>query len=129
MSLRITDRQMTSTVTEHWAVPADFAEPYGRWWVSWLPGVELTRSQAITALTLAETVTSMIGDGQTMVEHTHRMWPHIHTWAGELGLAEADAFMRAGEPLAPRSTTGTVNLDGDGSYDEWMKVCRPQDGA
>jgi hypothetical protein len=53
--------------------------------VTWLPGRILTRSQAITAMVLAETVAGGIGD------HTDKRWLFIEGWANELGITGADA--------------------------------------
>jgi hypothetical protein len=89
MSMRITSERMTSDQTEHWAVPVDAGQPYGCWWASVLPGRELTRNQAITAITLAEAVAQMQRDGQVHV--THPLWPHVASWAGELDITDVGA--------------------------------------
>src|SRR5258708_2798739 len=99
MAIKITDETMTSDRTRHLAAyldnpagPDDPQEPY--WLVSWLPDRKLTRSQAVTAMTLAETVS---GGGA----RSDRMWPFVCSWAGELGLTGSDAVVRASEPLEP----------------------------
>jgi hypothetical protein len=81
----ITAHLMSSTRTEHWAVPTVAGEEYGTWCVSWLPGRELSRNQAITAMTLAE----FVAGGVTSPEH--RKWTVMHGWAAELGLTAPDA--------------------------------------
>jgi hypothetical protein len=91
MSMTITGTTMTSDQTAHTArhVP-------GRngWQVSWLPGQILDRNTAITAMTLAETsVEPGLQDG-------HRLWPHIQSWAQELGLTAPYAIARAAQPPA-----------------------------
>ena len=48
--------------------------------MTWLPGRARTRSQAITAMVLAETVADGIGD------HTDKRWLFIESWADELGM-------------------------------------------
>jgi hypothetical protein len=32
-----------------------------------------------------------------VVDHTHRLWPHIDAWAGELGLTGPDAVVRVSD--------------------------------
>lgn len=83
--MRITDTLMSSDLTGHsarWS-PDAAADGQGAWIVSWLPSRLLTRNQAITAMTLAETV----GDDEV----AHRMQPHVDGWAAELGLTGPDA--------------------------------------
>jgi hypothetical protein len=81
VNIRITGEAMTSDTTPHSAR----AEGDG-WTVTWLPGRVLTRNQAITAMVLAETVASGIGD------HTDQRWLFIESWANELGITGADAI-------------------------------------
>lgn len=98
MSIEITDERMTSDQTWHWAFPKVAGEPYGEWAVTWLRDRCITRNQAITAMTLAETVASLQEKGGTaVVDHTHRMWPFIDGWAAELGLTGPDAVVRLSE--------------------------------
>ena len=53
------------------------------WEVSWLPGRELDRNQAISAITLAwEVAVNGVHGGN---------WPFIATWASELGMKGSDA--------------------------------------
>lgn len=84
MGMRITSERMTSDQTEHWAEPAT-DDQYGPWRVSWLGGLEFTRNQAITAMTLAEAIEQMQRDGELSVGHP--LWPHVQSWAGELGMS------------------------------------------
>ena len=89
MTLRIDDTTMTSDQTPHTARQAP-----GRngWEVSWLPGQTLDRNTAITAMTLADTA------AERDLAEGHRLWPHIQSWAGELGLTAPDAIARASQP-------------------------------
>lgn len=80
MSLRIGDARMTSGVTGHTARRTD-----DTWSVTWLKDRALTRDQAITALTLAELVAAGV------ISPAHRQWPHITSFAAELGLTGDDA--------------------------------------
>ena len=64
------------------------------WEVSWLPGQTLDRNTAITAMVLADTT------AEPGLREGHRLWPHIHSWAQELGLTAPDAIARAAQPPA-----------------------------
>ena len=90
MGITITDRLMHSAETRHTAELTD-----GGWEASWLPGHALDRNQAITAMTIAETV----GHG---LEPGDRLWPAVGAWAAELGLTGPDAVARAAEPETDR---------------------------
>lgn len=83
MSLRIGDALMTSSVTGHTARRC----VGGMWIVSWLPAprLPLDRNAAITALTLAELVAAGVCNAQ------HPQWPHVQTFAAELGLSADNA--------------------------------------
>lgn len=82
MSLRIGDLLMTSSVTGHTAR----RETGQRWWsVTWLGHRQLTRNQAVTALTLAEFVAA------GAVGPAHRDWATLRTLAAELGLTADNA--------------------------------------
>jgi hypothetical protein len=87
MALSIADTAMTSDLTAHVAQPSG-----DRWRVSWLPGRALDRNQAVTALTIAETVARWprLGPGD-------RGWPMVKVWAAELGLTANAAVRAAGE--------------------------------
>ena len=95
VTLQIGSERITSDVTGHRAT-LDLA---GGWSVSWLPGRVLDRSQATTAMVLAERVAELQSEGQsTVVDHTHPMWPLIDRWAAELGLTGPEAMVKASEP-------------------------------
>ena len=89
MTLRIDDTAMTSDQTAHTA-----RQSPGRrgWEVSWLPGQLLDRNTAITAMILADTA------AEPDLHEGHRLWPHIQSWAGELGLTAPDAIARVSQP-------------------------------
>jgi len=90
MTLTINDTTMTSDQTAHTARQAPGRQP--GWEVSWLPGRILDRNTAITAMILADTAAE--GD----LHEAHRLWPHIQSWAEELGLTAPDAITRATQP-------------------------------
>ncbi len=89
MTLTINDTTMTSDQTPH---TARQAPSQNGWQVSWLPGRTLDRNSAITAMVLADTVADeRVGEG-------HRLWPHIQSWASELGLTGPEAIAAAAQP-------------------------------
>ena len=89
MTLKINDTAMTSDQTAHTARQS----PSGHGWeVSWLPGQALDRNTAITAMVLADTT------AERDLHEGHRLWPHIQSWAGELGLTAPDAIARISQP-------------------------------
>jgi hypothetical protein len=89
MTLTINDTAMTS---DHSAHTARHAPDRHGWEVSWLPGQILDRNTAVTAMTLADTAA-----GRDLHDR-HRLWPHIQSWAGELGLTAPEAIARASQP-------------------------------
>jgi len=89
MTLTITDTIMTSDQSAH---TARHAPERNGWDVSWLPGQTLDRNTAITAMILADTTT------EPGLREGHRLWPHIQSWAQELGLTAPDAIARAAQP-------------------------------
>jgi hypothetical protein len=89
MSLTINDTTMTS---DHSAHTARHSPDRNCWEVSWLPGQILDRNTAITAMTLADTV------AEPHLQEEHQLWPHIQSWAAELGLTARDALTRACQP-------------------------------
>jgi hypothetical protein len=89
VTLKIDDTAMTSDQSAHIARHA--ADRNG-WEVSWLPGQTLDRNSAITAMTLADTA------AERDLTEGHRLWPHIQSWAGELGLTAPDAIARISQP-------------------------------
>jgi hypothetical protein len=90
MTLKITDTTMTGDQTAHTARRAS-GRDYG-WEVSWLPGQILVADTAVTAMLLADIA------GRGDLPAGHRLWPHIHGWAAELGLTGPDAIARASQP-------------------------------
>ena len=95
MTLRINDDHISSDHTTHTArlAPGD----QHAWEVSWLPGRRMDRNSAITAMVLADTV------GSEALHHGHRLWPHIGSWAAELGLSATGALTQISRP--PESTS------------------------
>src|SRR5271169_4168621 len=89
MTLTINDTTMTSDQSAH---TARRAPDRNGWEVSWLPGQTLDRNTAITAMTLAETT------AEPGLHEGHRLWPHIQSWAQELGLTAPDAIDRISQP-------------------------------
>ena len=89
MTLKIDDTAMTSDQTAH---TARHAPDRNGWEVSWLPGQTLDRNTAITAMILADTA------AEPDLHEGHRLWPHIQSWAGELGLTAPDAIARISQP-------------------------------
>jgi len=90
MTLTINDTTMTSDQTGHTARQAPGREH--AWEVSWLPGQILDRNTAITAMILADTT------AERDLAEGHRLWPHIQSWAGELGLTAPDAIVQISQP-------------------------------
>ena len=92
MSLFIGDAAMTSDQSAH---TARHAPDRNSWEVSWLPGQNLDRNSAITAMVLADITTEPdLGKG-------HRLWPVVESWSAEVGLTGPDAINRASQPLQP----------------------------
>ena len=89
MTLTINDITMTSDQTPH---TARHAPSRVGWEVSWLPGRALDRNSAITAMILADTAADQ------RVREDRRLWPHIQSWAGELGLTGPEAVEAASQP-------------------------------
>jgi hypothetical protein len=89
VTLTINDSSMTSDRTAH---TARHTPDHNGWEVSWLPGQTLDRNTAITAMTLADTT------AEPDLQEGHRLWPHIQSWAQELGLTPPDAIARAAQP-------------------------------
>jgi len=89
MTLTINDTTMTSDHSSH---TAGHAPDRNGWEVSWLPGQILDHNTAITAMILADTA------AERDLHERHRLWPHIQSWAGELGLTAPEAIARASRP-------------------------------
>ena len=104
MTLTINDTTMTSDQTAHTARQAPGSQHL--WEVSWLPGRVLDRNSAITAMVLADQA------GVHDLNERHRLWPHIESWAGELGLTGPDAVARASQPAAETSSHRQPEQDG-----------------
>ena len=90
MTLAIKDTTMTSDQTAHTA--RQVTGPQHGWEVSWLPRQLLDRNTAITAMVLADTT------AEPGLREGHRLWPHIQSWAQELGLTAPDAIAQATQP-------------------------------
>jgi hypothetical protein len=92
MSTEITNERMTSDHTKHhaWRVDPDRA----LWEVSWLPGHQLDRNQATTAMVIAETVAAKTANGG--LYHDDPTWTLIDALASELGLTGPAAVARLG---------------------------------
>ena len=90
MTLTINDTTMTSDQTAHTARQAPGRQH--EWEVSWLPGQTLDRNTAITAMILADTA------AERDLHQGHRLWPHIQSWAEELGLTAPDAIAKTSQP-------------------------------
>jgi hypothetical protein len=99
MSLSIQDESISSDNTGHTARLAPGRER--EWQVSWLPGRLMDRNSAITAMVLADVA------GMDDVHAGHRLWPHVKSWAAELGLSAPDALAWASEP------PGRASIDKD----------------
>jgi hypothetical protein len=91
MTLTINDTTMTSDQTLHTARQAPSRDS---WEVSWLPGQTMDRNSAITAMILADIT------AEEELHEGHRLWPHLQSWAQELGLTGHDAITRASQPPA-----------------------------
>lgn len=73
------------------------ARPSGDGWaVTWLPGRDLTRNQAISAMSIAEWV-GQIPAHAGPEGYSEKFWLHIDGWAAELGLTGADAVAGVSE--------------------------------
>ena len=90
MTLTITGTTITSDQNPHTARLAPGCQHL--WQASWLPGEVLDRNSAITAMVLAD----IAGKGD--LHQGHQLWPHIDSWAAELGLTGPDAIARASQP-------------------------------
>jgi hypothetical protein len=89
VTITINDTTMTSDRTAH---TARHAPDRHSWEVSWLPGQTLDRNSAITAMVIADTT------AEPGLSEGHRLWPHVQSWAQELGLTAPDAIARITQP-------------------------------
>jgi hypothetical protein len=103
MTLTIQDDSISSDHTGH---IAGLAPGHAAWHVSWLPGRLMDRNTAITAMVLADVVAP--GD----VHAEHQIWPHIESWAAELGLIAPDALAWVSQP------PGSVSIERDAAVPE-----------
>ena len=90
--MKISDTEMTSDITRHFATAWPVEDEPTLWTVTWLPGRSLTRNQAITAMTLAEVVATRADD---LMDNQHKLWGHIDGWAAELFISGPHAFAEA----------------------------------
>jgi hypothetical protein len=90
VALKIHDYKISSNRTHHTARLAPGKQH--AWEVSWLPGRDLNRNEAITAMVIADTT----ADGG--VHPGHRAWPHVQGWAAELGMTGPQARDRVSGP-------------------------------
>ena len=126
MTLTITDTTITSDQNPHTARLAPGCQHI--WQVSWLPGEVLDRNSAITAMLLAD----IAGKGD--LHEGHRLWPHIESWAAELGLTGPDAIARASQPprrLDPGQERASGQPDAGGGRltsqpDTSLPIARPR---
>ena len=89
MTVTISD---TAMISDRSRCTARYSPDRNGWEVSWLPGRLVDRNTAITAMTLADTaVEHDLHDG-------HPLWPHIESWAAELGLTAPEAIDSASQP-------------------------------
>jgi hypothetical protein len=97
LSTKISDSEMSSDQTRHTATVVPGAVIEGgptAWSVSWLPGRLLLRNQAITAMTIAEVIGGHDLTGDPL-HAGHRLWPHLDSWAAELGISGPQALAEA----------------------------------
>lgn len=96
MGITIAATLMRATQTRHTASRAGSS-----WEVTWLPGRALTRSQAVTAMQIAATVTT-----RDLTSNTDSIWGHPDGWAAGLCISNPDAASRPhpqrGAPRAAR---------------------------
>jgi hypothetical protein len=83
MTVTITD---TAMISDRSHCTARYSPDRNGWEVSWLPGRLVDRNTAITAMTLADTA------AEHDVHDGHPLWPHIESWAAELGLTAPEAI-------------------------------------
>jgi hypothetical protein len=97
VALTITGKLIRSTDTPHTATAWPVPDEPTLWTVTWLPGRNLTRNQAITAMTIAEEAGQVPADCDPEV-YDDGFWSRADAWAAELGLSGPDAVVRASEP-------------------------------
>jgi hypothetical protein len=87
---------MTSDQTRHTATAWPVPDEPTLWTVTWLPGRNLTRDQAVTAMTIAEMVVERAG---ILADSSSKLWWHMDGWAAELGITGPQAV--AGASMSP----------------------------
>ena len=92
MALTITDRIVRSADTAHTARRCDDG-----WAVTWLPGRNLTRTQAVAAMEIAEAVGQIAADAGPGA-YDRWFWAYVDGSAAPLGLTGPDAVARVSEP-------------------------------
>ena len=95
MTLTISD---TAMISDRSHCIARHSPDRNGWEVSWLPGRLLDRNTAITAMTLADIA------AEHDLHEGHPLWPHIQSWAAELGLTAPGALSRVSQPPESMST-------------------------
>jgi hypothetical protein len=88
VNLTITPDLITGEHTPHTAQPVPASHT---WRVTWLPGRQLDRNAAITAMVLAAIAARDPHPGD-------RIWPFIQSWAAELDLTAPGAIALAAQP-------------------------------
>lgn len=83
MAIRFGSHSMTSDQTHHTATLDHTTDGWERWTITWLPGREIGRNQAVTAMVLAETCGW---------KSPHIPWPHVNSLAHELDLTGAQVI-------------------------------------
>jgi hypothetical protein len=103
MTVTILDDSMSSGRTPH---TARLAPGEGHSWeVSWLPGRQMDRNSAITAMVLADAVAA------DDMQAGHRLWPHVEGWAAELALTAPDALTQIANQPSWANADRTGELD------------------
>jgi hypothetical protein len=98
VTLQIDENQISSPDTPHTAIRIT----HSTWLVTWLrKDHRLTRTQAITAMTIASTVGAskgqlvIKGPSAGPVDKSDPIWGHLAAWAAELGLDATVAVLSA----------------------------------
>jgi len=97
MTLTITDRMIRSAYTRHTATAWPVSGEPTLWTVSWLPGRNLTRDQAQSAMGIAEAVGRIPADAGPEA-WTASLWEHLDSQAAVLGLSGPGAVVQVTDP-------------------------------
>src|ERR1700681_4579018 len=94
MATRITGFEISSDVTRHTARFNDHAaaDGNGAWIVSWMPARLLTQSQALHAMTIAETVHA---NADERPDSMSPCWADVAQWAEALVMTRLTAIRQA----------------------------------